>query len=236
MLEAERQLLLDSLPGWTWSPLDSQEQSKFDALNSYIRREGHANVPASHLEGGVQLGQWIANARGRRRKGNIDPGLESRLSSVSGFKWEPLESQIPKNVEILEEYLKANPDVHSLRNMTYRGKKLNSIVVYLRKHFKADELPNEFVERLNALPNWSWSPFDDLWQAGYSHLVTYVKREGTSLVPQTHIENDLRLGTWVNAQRVAYRKGSLDENSITLLEALPGWTWKPRRGPQQRPR
>jgi hypothetical protein len=205
----------------------------FDALHSFMAREGHAEISASHLEGDVKLGQWIVNVRGRRRRGNLDPGVESRLSAIPSFKWEPLESKVAGNIELLEEYLKANPDQNSVRDVVYKGRKLNSIVVYLRKQYKTGELPQEYVERLEALPNWSWSPHADFWQIGYSYLVKFVEREGTALVPQVHIEDDFRLGTWVHGQRNAYRKGSLEDKYVSSLEKLPGWTWKPARGPRK---
>lgn len=233
VLEVERLTLLSSLPGWTWSPSDTREESTFDALHSFVSREGHAQVSVSHVEGEIKLGQWLANVRSRRRSGNLDPGVESRLSAISGFDWEPLESKASGNIKLLEEYLKANPDQTSVRDVVYKGRKLNSIVVYMRKQFKTGELHQEFVERLEALPNWSWSPHADFWRTGYSYLVKYVEREGTSLVPQIHEENDFQLGTWVNGQRTAYRKGSLQDKHITLLEELPGWTWKPARGPHR---
>ena len=102
-----------------------------------------------------------------------------------------------------------------------------------RKQYKSGEVLQEYVERLEALPNWSWPPHADFWRTGYSYLVKYVEREGTSLVPQIHKENDFQLGTWVNGQRTAYRKGSLEDKYITSLEKLPGWTWKPARGPHK---
>ena len=233
VLETDRQTLLNSLPGWTWSPWDTREESMFAALHSFMSREGHAEVSASYLEGDVKLGQWIANVRARRRRGNLDPGVETQLSAIPSFNWEPLESKIPGNIELLEDYLKANPDQNSVREVVYRGKKLNSIVVYLRKQYKTGELLQEYVERFEALPNWSWSPHSDSWQIGYSYLVKFVEREGTALVPQAHLEDEFRLGTWVNGQRVAYRKDALDKSYAASLEKLPGWTWKPRRGPHK---
>ena len=233
VLETDRQTLLDSLPGWTWSPSDSRNESMFEAFSSFISREKHPNVPATHIEGEFKLGQWLTNARNRHRLGNIHPDLELRLSSIQGFDWDPLESRIPGNIDLLEDYLKTNPDIHSLRKVVHHGRKLNSIAVYLRQHFKKGILAKEYVERLEALPNWSWSPFDDFWRTGYSQLMKYVEREGTSLVPQTHLEGEFRLGTWVNSQRVTYRKGFLSKTYIVALEMLPGWTWQPQRGPRK---
>jgi hypothetical protein len=151
--------------------------------------------------------------------------------TISGFSWEPLNEQVPNNVQLLEDYFKQNPDVKSVRNVIFNGRKLNSIVVYLRRHYLDGELSPEMIERIENLPNWSWHPFDDAWQVAHAHLLSFVDREGTSLVPQKHVENGFNLGMWVNGRRSAFRKGSLDEKQKAMLEALPHWTWKPPRGP-----
>jgi hypothetical protein len=232
VLETERQQLLESIPGWTWTPTDFKQDLMYQAFDSFISREGHANVPATHVEDGQRLGQWLNGARGRKRRGVLSPEVANYLSSISGFSWEPLNEQVPNNVQLLEEFFKQNPDVKSVRDVIFKGRKLNSIVVYLRRHYLDGELSPELIERLENLPNWSWHPFNDAWQIAYAHLLSFVEREGTSLVPQKHLENGFNLGMWVHGRRSAFRKGSLNEEQKAMLEALPHWTWKPPRGPQ----
>lgn len=232
VLETERQQLLESLPGWTWKPSSSKQESMFMALDAFVLREGHANVPATHVEDGIRLGQWLNGIRTRKRRGALHPDLINRLSSIPTFSWEPLNEQVPNNVELLEEYFKQNPEVKTVRGVIFNGRKLNSIVTYLRRHYSDGELAPDLIERIEILPNWSWSPFEESWQIGYSNLLTFVDREGTSLVPQKHVENEFNLGVWVHGRRSAFRKGSLNEKQKTMLEALPHWTWNPPRGPQ----
>jgi hypothetical protein len=231
-LDTEKRLLLESLPDWTWSPTVSREIAMFAALESFIAREGHANIPITHIENGEKIGQWLNGARGRRRGGRLSPDLESRLSKIPGFMWEPLEELPYRNVELIEEFFIANPEKNSVGDAELKGRKLKSIVIYLRRHYQNGDLPQGVIQRLESIPNWSWSPFEDSWNIGYSYLLTYVEREGTSLVPQKHIEDEFNLGTWVHGRRAAFRKGSLSENQRHLLESLPGWTWRPPRGPQ----
>ena len=231
-LEEDRIRLLESIPDWTWNPTISKQEAMFIALDEFLSREGHANVPTSHLENGVRLGQWVNGVRTRFRRGVLDPYLEKYLSSISTFSWEPLEEIPFKNVEILEEFLLANPGKRSVGDTVFKERKLKSIVIYLRRNYSNKSLPQEIIERLEALSNWSWSPHDDSWSIGYSHLLKFVAREGTALVPQKHVENEFKLGIWVNARRVANRKGSLNEHQKEALGALPQWSWNPPRGPQ----
>ncbi len=56
-----------------------------------------------------------------------------------------------------------------------------------------------------------------VWQNGFRHLKLYKDREGHCRVPQQHLENEFRLGTWVATQRSGrstlstYRKQRLEE-------------------------
>jgi Helicase associated domain len=44
--------------------------------------------------------------------------------------------------------------------------------------------------------------------------------------------NTIHIGRWVDYIRGQYRAGRLPDERIQVLEAIPGWTWKPRpRGP-----
>jgi hypothetical protein len=58
-------------------------------------------------------------------------------------------------------------------------------------------------------------------------LRAYVDREKHARVPAAHVEGGMRLGTWVNRRRMAYRRGQLTEEEAARFEALPGWTWRP---------
>lgn len=121
-----------------------------------------------------------------------------------------------------------------MRDVVFRGKQMGNIVVHLRRQHSLGRLPDELVKRLDALPQWSWAPFDDAFSLGFQHLQKYVEREGDARVPQVHVEDGFRLGTWVNGRRTAFRKGRLRPEHAQLLERLPGWTWNPPRGPIQR--
>jgi excisionase family DNA binding protein len=78
---------------------------------------------------------------------------------------------------------------------------------------------------LERLPAWSWDPYADSWDRHYEKLVGFVERTGSARVPERHIEDELRLGQWVRAQRRFRRRGTLREDRTRRLEALPGWSW-----------
>jgi hypothetical protein len=81
--------------------------------------------------------------------------------------------------------------------------------------------------RLEALPGWSWDPFSDQWEEGFSHLKRFSDLKGNCRVPVSHKTDDgFRLGGWVSAQRS--RKNRINVDRRQRLEGLPGWSWNVR--------
>jgi transcriptional regulator with XRE-family HTH domain len=66
------------------------------------------------------------------------------------------------------------------------------------------------------------------WEQNFNQLLRYVEHHGHARVPQFYTVDGRRLGMWVVAQRNRHAKGTVDHDRARQLEALPGWTWRPR--------
>jgi hypothetical protein len=86
-LEEHRVVILESVPGWIWEPKNLDKDFGFQSLRSFVDREGHARVPAKHVEDGFNLGQWVVNRRQAYKAGKISEDENLRLSSFSGWAW-----------------------------------------------------------------------------------------------------------------------------------------------------
>lgn len=64
------------------------------ALDSFVAREGHARVPAAHVErlgdDSVPLGPWVGYVRQRYRHGNLSPDRAAECAARQGWEWGPL--------------------------------------------------------------------------------------------------------------------------------------------------
>lgn len=64
-----------------------------EALRQFAAREGHCEVPYSHIErvgdDDVALGRWAAYIRMRRRAGKVSASRLAQFSMVPGWSWEP---------------------------------------------------------------------------------------------------------------------------------------------------
>jgi hypothetical protein len=85
-------------------------QQYLTALSAFSAREGHARVPASHVEtladgSPVNLGAWVGYIRQRKRAGLLPQSRVDAIGAVPGWEWGPLRpgptADAARNTEIL---------------------------------------------------------------------------------------------------------------------------------------
>jgi hypothetical protein len=116
-----------------------------------------------------------------------------------------------------------------------RGQPIGRFVSTQRTAHARGKLDPERARMLESLAGWTWDPAETLWDDAYGALREFAAREGHAKVPSTHRERELKLGSWVGAQRVAYRRGTLRRDRLATLEGVHGWIWdvKPRHATAQ---
>jgi hypothetical protein len=132
---------------------------------------------------------------------------------------------------ILKQFVEEYGNAKVFKNyITREGMKLGSWVSSQRGFKSKNLLSQEKIERLEALPGWTWNARVDSWEDAYEQLETYVKENGDAKVPQSYITpQGLNLGNWVGMQRGFKSKNNLNSDRLELLESLPGWSWNARR-------
>ena len=97
-----------------------------------------------------------------------------------------------------------------------------------RAQYWAGTLHPQRTAALERLPGWDWNgPNQRRWHALLAALTRYARIHGTAQVPTDTAIDRLHIGTWAAAQRTAHAAGTLPAPNAALLEALPGWTWRP---------
>ena len=113
----------------------------------------------------------------------------------------------------------------SRQSYTVDGYQLGKWVNVQRINHTKGTLDADRQHRLEDLPGWTWDPYADQWEEGFSRLLDYVERHGDARVPKSYTVDGYRLGTWVTTQRDKHAKGTLDADRQRRLQDLPGWTW-----------
>jgi superfamily II DNA or RNA helicase len=81
-------------------------------------------------------------------------------------------------------------------------------------------------DRLDQI-DFVWDPFEQAWEIGFTHLDSFLQREGHCLVPSNFIENSFALGTWVAWNRREAKKGALSRSRFDRLNDL-NFVWDPK--------
>jgi hypothetical protein len=91
-LSAERTATLEEVPGWVWDRLEAAFQEGLGALDQFVEREGHARVPARHVElfqgAEFPLGSWVGNRRTEFKTGKLSAERTATLEEVPGWVWD----------------------------------------------------------------------------------------------------------------------------------------------------
>jgi hypothetical protein len=149
--------------------------------------------------------------------GRLGPERAARLEALAGWSWTPKADSWERNFALLEAF--AARERHS--RVPSKTTALGQWVSVQRGAFRKGQLPAEKIERLEALPGWSWNVISEQWESSFQLLQAFAKREGHARVPP----NTTALGRWVSTQRQEYKKGRLSPEQVERLEGVPGWSW-----------
>lgn len=157
-LREDHAAALESLAGWSWEPFDTAFEQGLTALRQFVAREGHADVPATHVENGYKLGTWVATKRNQRRQGKLSADRIAVLDAVPHWNWEPTADNFQRGLEALQHFVEREghalvPQKHAEDHFP-----LGSWVSKRRASHRAGQLAADQVACLEAIPHWSWNP------------------------------------------------------------------------------
>ena len=205
--------------GFSWGILDELWDVYYSALEMYFKREGHTRVHVDHFEGALNLGYWVTTQRAKRDR--LSEDRLSRLNTLS-FSWDPL-------TEIWDEYFATLVAYKNREGHTYvpqkhieNGIKLGQWVQVRRQ--RKDKINEDQISRLDSI-GFIWDPHAEAWEAGFSALVSFYKREGHIGVHSRHLEGEFKLGMWVLVQR--RNKSKMADDRLRRLDKLD-FIWRAR--------
>jgi len=218
LLTAEQTLKLDSLD-FIWDPLINRWEKAFRFLEEFVKDNGHCRVPRDCELRGFRLGNWVSVIR--KNKPQVTAERIKRLDSL-GFEWDPLTEQWEQAFSKLEKFKKREGHCRVSGSHEEDGFSLGRWVKKQRNVKTKRQYPDR-VRRLNSL-GFSWDPLTEAWEAAFSALQKFRKREGHCRVPRNHEENGLGLSTWVTEQR--FKKTWKNPDHVARLNSL-GFSWDP---------
>ncbi|MET4432085.1 Helicase associated domain protein [Mycolicibacterium sp. 624] len=202
----------------------------YGLLQKFVDQHGHALVVRGTYVDGYQLHSWVSHQRTLYRVDRLAPERRDLLGQLPGWSWDRHGERWEEGFNQLLEYIDRKGHANFTTTETFEGYRLGQWVTMQRQSYHVGKLDETRRQRLQSIKEWTWTPIDDLWERGFQHLQDYTTAEGNSRVPQTYVSIDgFPLGSWVNTQRIRFRKNRLEADRIERLQALPGdWSWHAR--------
>jgi len=204
--------------GFSWDPFSEQWEKGFAALQRFRKHKGHCRVVRGHKVDGLNLGDWVI--RQRFQKDKLPSEQIRRLNSL-GFNWDLNAEQWEQNFAALQEFRKREGHCRVVVKHQEGGLNLGGWVSAQR--LKKDSLTPDRLKRLKSL-GFIWNPHTEQWEKYFAALQKFRKREGHCRVVSWHKEDGLKLGNWVQVQRVI--KSRLTPDRVKRLKSL-GFSWDP---------
>lgn len=231
-LTAEQAAKLEKL-GIRWNHrLEAAWEKGFVSAQKYRTEHGDLLVPVRYRDkNDFALGEWIVYNRQRYLGGNLTQNRIERLEAI-GMVWSTSNDLWEQNYAAATQYYLEHGDLEvPIKYETSSGFGLGVWLGAQRAAHKAGELPQEQVERLDAL-GMDWTNRNDRkWMSLYDVAAAYYHEHGNLNVPSEYITPDgVLLGKWVARQRYAYLNPDRSSARVTperkaLLDKL-GMVWE----------
>lgn len=204
-LTAEQAAKLEKL-GIRWNHrLEAAWEKGFASAQKYRTEHGDLLVPVRYRDkNDFALGEWIVYNRQRYLGGNLTQNRIERLEAI-GMVWSTSNDLWEQNYAAAQYYLEHGDLEVPIKYETPSGFGLGVWLGAQRAAHKAGELPQEQVERLDAL-GMDWTNRNDRkWMSLYDVAAAYYHEHGNLNVPSEYVTSDgVLLGKWVARQRYAY--------------------------------
>lgn len=231
-LTAEQAAKLEKL-GIRWNHrLEAAWEKGFASAQKYRTEHGDLLVPVRYRDkNDFALGEWIVYNRQRYLGGNLTQNRIERLEAI-GMVWSTSNDLWEQNYAAATQYYLEHGDLEvPIKYETLSGFGLGVWLGAQRAAHKAGELPQEQVERLDAL-GMDWTNRNDRkWMSLYDVAAAYYHEHGSLNVPSEYVTPDgVLLGKWVARQRYAYLNPDRSSARVTperkaLLDKL-GMVWE----------
>lgn len=231
-LTAEQAAKLEKL-GIRWNHrLEAAWEKGFASAQKYRTEHGDLLVPVRYRDkNDFALGEWIVYNRQRYLGGNLTQNRIERLEAI-GMVWSTSNDLWEQNYAAATQYYLEHGDLEvPIKYETPSGFGLGVWLGAQRAAHKAGELPQEQMERLDAL-GMDWTNRNDRkWMSLYDVAAAYYHEHGNLNVPSEYVTPDgVLLGKWVARQRYAYLNPDRSSARVTperktLLDKL-GMVWE----------
>jgi hypothetical protein len=139
-------------PASMMPPSDEEQfDVAFRALERFVAREGHADVPLEQVEDGVNIGVWVSNLRFEQANMDLRADWAARMAALPGWIW-----LSGNDFFLLERYMQRTGTSRVPEEFFEEGRPLGEWVADMRRMYAAGQLARQTQIRLERIPGWEW--------------------------------------------------------------------------------
>lgn len=222
MLTKEREQALNDI-GMVWNEKDEAWEQMFRCAQIFYQTHKHLKVERKYkTHDGKALGSWMKHQRERAKNGLMTEDQKARLESI-GMIWDVNEEKWQRMYDCAQAYYLRCGHL----NVTQKdGKELCDWIRVQRQNHKMGAMSAERKFRLDTIGMiWEAAYNDLLWEQMFNCAKEFAQEHKHLRIHRDYKTPDgLALGSWVHAQRRAYREQSLSAERIKKLEEI-GILW-----------
>lgn len=227
--------------GMVWEAIDKEIwDRRYNDAYKYYKEHGNLNVPPSiKTEGDIGLREWIMAQKGIYQESNCVTDLawdRHDLLDDIGMDWEKINGRsVFSFMSLAKKYYEEYGDLNVPDN--YKdlfGVDLRSWVIrqWRLYHRPAVGKSESYCAKKKALEavgfdwscegRWEWDPKELSWLKNYNEIKEYVEKNhklpiGTSDIT---LSSGISTENWISAQRVAIKKGLINEDKQKMLSDI----------------
>ncbi|KAJ3371228.1 hypothetical protein GGF31_003405 [Allomyces arbusculus] len=231
-LSQDRVTQLESIPGWTWDPVQESYDKNLAAVRDFMTVHGRAPSTHSKTKDEKVLGKWASTRRGDYSKGKLAQERVAQLESIPGWSWDLLQDSFNQNLAAVCEFMTQHGRAPSTTAKTKNEKALGVWTLVRRRDYSKGKLAQERVAQLESIPGWSWDLLQDSFNQNLAAVCEFMTQHGRAPSTTAKTKNEKALGVWTLVRRRDYSKGKLAQDRIVQLESIPGWWWSKETKPK----
>lgn len=211
--------------GIDWGSKHRSWEETYQLACRYKQEFGDANIPTSYqTEDGYAMGQWVGNQKRICKEGRLE---QRRLLKELGVCFEDADPW-KERFQLVQAFYQENGHTKIPSDLVVKGVWLGRGFSEQIKRLNEHKLTPEQIKKLVSVgvqPN--RSQMDIAWDQRYEHAKAYYEANGDLRVPRRYrTEDGDPLGSWMQAQRNSYNKGTLSQEHIDCMNKI-GMIWDP---------
>ncbi len=177
------------------------------------------------------IGSWITERRRDYRLDLLNSETIALIETIPNWSWRvnATDKKREEDARMLSEYINRFSWLKLNFNSQYKGTNIGKRSSLLMQKWHSEILPPRTKTILEAIPHWSSGLLHSKKLQKVAIVRAYAKDKGLETLKTNTIYLGINIPDFVRKCRYQYWDGTLDDEIISKLEAIPDWSWQPLR-------